>query len=184
MFWIPFIYPGILSLVDPWQMNPVARRPRRLNAQWPSHRRIMISFKNWNSRQTQNRERHPQTTKAGRWSSADFVESLATRGIEWMDLDPALRHLLKTDPEARKDFQQVQLTPDQARAYDPSKKGICHHWPQQETIFFGSRWHHQQDPCFRNPDCYLEASHKTFPDLLVFRLCPFPSLLRTRRSWS
>jgi hypothetical protein len=70
----------------------------------------------------EQRTASPKRQKLDDEALQTFVESLATRGIEWMDLDPALRHLLKTDPEARKDFQQVQLTPDQARAYDPSKK--------------------------------------------------------------
>ena len=51
-----------------------------------------------------------------------FVDSLAARDIEWMDLDPQLRHLLQHDPAARKDFQMMQLTPDTAQAYDPAKK--------------------------------------------------------------
>jgi hypothetical protein len=51
-----------------------------------------------------------------------FVDALAEREIDWMELDPQLRHRLQTDAEARRDFQLVQLTPDAAKAYDPEKK--------------------------------------------------------------
>ena len=95
----------------------------------PTERTVAISQEDYDLLQKLKQQTDPeQRTASPKRQKLDdealqtFVESLATRGIEWMDLDPALRHLLKTDPEARKDFQQVQLTPDQARAYDPSKK--------------------------------------------------------------
>ena len=53
-----------------------------------------------------------------------FVDALAEREIDWMELDPQLRHRLQTDAEARRDFQLVQLTPDAAKAYDPEKKSF------------------------------------------------------------
>eukprot|EP00438_Fugacium_kawagutii_P025696 Skav203443 [mRNA] locus=scaffold1836:462069:462818:+ [translate_table: standard] len=53
-----------------------------------------------------------------------FVDSLAERDIDWMGLDPQLRHQLQTDAGARRDFLLVQLTPDAAKAYDPEKKSF------------------------------------------------------------
>ena len=66
-----------------------------------------------------DRQASPKRQKIDDDASQTFVESLAARDIERMDLDPQLRHLLQTDPDARDDAADAGHG---ASLYDPSKK--------------------------------------------------------------
>ena len=110
--------------------------PEHDSAEPPAEPKIEISQEDFALLQKlkEQQRQQPPTPQDGRSESLKrqkvdeelqtFVDSLADRDIDWMGLDPQLRHQLQTDAGARRDFQLVQLTPAAAKAYDPAKKSF------------------------------------------------------------
>lgn len=91
-------------------------------------------FRNRGSSPTKKLKPSPQEEDSdSNWSQ--FLEALQAKDIELMDLDPALLHTFRTNPQARDDFIALNLLQDNAQHFDP-EKGAHQHCPaQQEETF-------------------------------------------------
>ena len=86
----------------------------------------------------------PKKSKSEDTDWAQFMETLAERDIELMDLDPQLRQTLKENPQARKDFQQLHLKDPNVQHFNPetgaiedlnmAKKRLFDHVDQPPTL--------------------------------------------------
>ena len=89
----------------------------------------------------------PSPPKKSKSEDADwtqFLESLAERDIELMELDPQLRQTLKENPQAWKDFQQLHLKDPNVQHFNPetgaienlnmAKKRLFDHVDQPPTL--------------------------------------------------